>query len=224
MNIAALPGFRILLIITLIAQGVRSNSQNVISSMDATLDDVESFPGGEFAAVCQAHNKPCGIEKNSCVSESSKNARSPIHIRKTSLKNALNQATTLLPGHRWIVRDGVINLEPVMRRGPDLLSRRLDKVSLHGVSSEDAFYLVFKQAGIRTGGSAYVGGGPIFGSIDLDLSDITVRDAMNAITKADGQIVWQYCPDKPEQSLVSFNVSSWRKPPVPGKKLMEKNK
>lgn len=191
-----------------------NNASAADASLDAPLEDVSAFIGNEVVALCRAQNRPCGVEQEQRPQVGRPKSTTMIHLKKTTFRKALDQTVRLHPGNRWTVRDGVVNFEPLNRIGPDMLSRKLDKVSIHGVPSDEAFNLVLKQAGIRTSGSAYSGAGPMFANVDVELKSITVRDALNAIAKADGQICWWFSADKPEQSLASFSASTWRKPPA----------
>ena len=179
-------------------------------SLDAPIEDISAFAGGEVTALCRAQNRPCGIEEDPGSSTHAPKSVTKIRIRKTTLRKALDQSAKLHPGKRWVVRNGVVNFEPQYRKGVDLLSRKLDKVSIHGMRTDAAFYLVLKQAGITTSGSFYSGTGPVYGVIDVDMKNVTVRDALNAIAKADGKVVWHFAADKPEESRASFSISTWR--------------
>jgi hypothetical protein len=183
------------------------------SFLDTPIDNVTSFFGDEFSVLCKAQNRPCGVEERHCNEIRTETSATLTHMRKTTFRKALDQAVQSHNGYRWTVRDSVVNFEPVKRVGTDLLSRKLDKVSIHGVESSAAFRLVMKQAGISVNmaGTVYSGGGPpLFVPIDLELKDVTVREALNAIAKADGQVLWWYCSDKPEQTAADLGVMGWR--------------
>lgn len=179
-------------------------------SLDAPIEDISAFAGGEVVALCRAQNRPCGIEEDPSSLAHAPDSVTKIRMRKTTLRKALDQSAKLHPGKRWVVRNGVVNFEPQHRRGADLLSRKLDSVSILGMRTDAAFYLMLKQAGITTSGSFYSGTGPVYAVIDVDMKSVTVRDALNAIAKADGKVVWHFVADKPEESRASFSISTWR--------------
>ena len=58
---------------------------------------------------------------------------------------------------------------------------------------------------------AYSGRVMTFKRIDLDLRDATVRQALIAIAKADGQVLWTFCTDDPEKGTAGFFLYSWRR-------------
>jgi hypothetical protein len=104
----------------------------------------------------------------------------------------------------------VINVEPQTREGEDLLGRRVPRVSVRGVSTIRAALDVFDDAGIPV---SYQELGPRqrFGSIDLDLTDVTVREALNAIVKVDGDLVWLFAHSKRADSKGTFILFSVKK-------------
>jgi len=181
---------------------------SIDSSLDTPIDDFTSDVGNEFHTYCRAHNKPCGREEVRCGDFQILNAPK-IHLKKTTHRKVLDQIVQLHRGYKWVQRDGVLNLEPIHRKGQDLLARKIDHLSIHGSTTLKAFLLVFKAAGIRVGMS-YSGPPMAFAPIDTEFNNVTVRDALNAIAKADGQVVWFFCADKPEESAGSFSLSSWR--------------
>lgn len=108
-----------------------------------------------------------------------------------------------------MVRDGVINVEPIVRSKSGLLARKIGPLSFRDLSSNDAFHLALATAGIRTGGSFYSGPGPIYGAVDLELKKVTLREALNAIAQADGHVAWSLCVDEPERTINAFYVTTW---------------
>lgn len=181
-------------------------------SLDAPIDEFASMAGGasEFVTLCRMQNRPCGFEMERDTASQGSN-RKKIHLKNTTARKTLDQIATLHPGHQWSFRNGVLNFEPIHRRVPDMLARKLNKVSIHGVVSRAAFDLVFKQAGIQiTGTQVYSGaGGPWFAPVDLEMQNVTVRDALNAIAKADGHVVWLFSPSAQEKNSGGFIVEGW---------------
>ena len=100
-----------------------------------------------------------------------------------------------------------MNFEPKKRVGEDLLARKLEHVSIHGVSSFDAALSVFEQAKIEVGFTRH--GDPQYAHIDLELNNVSVREALNAIAKADGLAMWTFIP-YPEKNMGTLSMGSWR--------------
>lgn len=175
--------------------------------LDASIDEFVA-QGGELYKLCRKLNQPCG-EESAFGYKAWKNKKPELRLKKMSPRNILNEITQRHPGHQWIIQDGVLILEPLKRSNRDLLGKKLAKVSIHGKSSLEAALEVFRQAKI---GLHQTGMGcPLYAHIDLELKDVTVREALNAIVKADGQVMWQFIPTDVDKDRGSFTMSSWRK-------------
>lgn len=204
-----------LLKIALCALALQSSSVHAAASDDSALDaPVEKFEvqaGGEFHALCKnILRKPCGVEEVFGDAERRDKELPPLRLSKTSGRKILNTITERSPGSKWTVRNGVINFEP-KNLGDDPLSKKLDKVSIHGASSFQAVRMVLDQAKIRF---TYQVGRGRFGIVDLELENVTVREALNAIVNADGQVMWVFSRT-PGESRVKYKgtlmMPSWRK-------------
>lgn len=185
----------------------RSNAASTDSSLDTNVEIFSSTTGSEFVALCRKLNRPCG-EETRCHDPQDTRALK-IHLKKTTPKKALDQIVRMHPAYRWEIRDGVLNWEPAHRTHPDLLAELLDQISIHGVSARDAYFQVFKQAGIQVNWF-YSGPPPTYASIDLDMQHRTVREVLNAIAKIDGQHVWRFCSDEASGTTGSFTLSTWK--------------
>lgn len=171
-----------------------------------------SVRGDDIDDFCRIQNIPCGVEEIRC--NDIQPAYEPknqilVHFMKSTLREALNHILSQHPQYEWTKRNGVINLEPRKRVYPDFLSIRLPKLSIHGATTNKAMDIVFKQAGIET---TMMGPGHprIFVEINLDAVNITVRDALNAIAKMDGQVMWDFSPISNSMPEGCFYLSSWR--------------
>ena len=181
------------------------------SFLDARISTGTGLGGhfdSSFLRICRLADRPCGLELRTC--KGSRSISAPlIDVGGTTLRQALDRAVHPSSGYQWKVRDGVINVEPIVRSESGLMSRKVGPLSLHDLSSNDAFNLVLATAGIRTGGSFYSGPGPVYGAVDLELNKVTVREALNAIAKADGHVAWSLCVDRPERTINAFYVTTW---------------
>ena len=176
--------------------------------LDAPLDAGSEARGGyELFDSCRAMNRPCGQEQTG-DKEIAKRKHPTIKLKKTTPRKILDLIVGRYPSHRWVVQDGVLVLEPKRRKGEDILARRLDHVSIRDSLSLKAAFDVFRQAKIPGVGISMTGD-PRYACIDLELSNVTVRDALNAIAKADGQVMWSFVPRGPGENGPSIYLLSW---------------
>lgn len=165
-----------------------ANSQE--SFLDSPIDEFNLPSENEFVDLCTKLRKPCGIEVSDSKDLKAARKESPKKLIKTTPREILELHVRRLPRQHWLLTGGVINLAPKMRVGEDVLARTLDAISIHGTSSEKAAMTVMHQAGIQC---AYEPSGRSrYGVVDIELKNTTVRDALNAIAKADGQVIWYF--------------------------------
>jgi len=167
-----------------------------------------------FTNYCRTGNMVGGVEEAKC-SEIRDEKSSSLNAREATFRNFLNQTRKEHPTYAWSIKGGIVNLFPLKRNGPDLLGKKLEKVSINHISGFEAFFHVLDQAAIKAnpGGSGGYGAGvPAQKLISLELKDVTVRDALNAIAKADGHVVWWYCPTSSDKSEVMFDLDGWITP------------
>jgi len=167
-------------------------SSNAASPDEAFLDSpmasFDALEGREFSDLCHALKRPCGIEEASFGDVASKVKAPRARLQKITPRKILDRYIKRLPSYQWVYRNGVINVEPKKHDGEDVLSRKLGAVSISGITSFKAALDVFKQADIQV---AYQPQGRVrLAIIDLTLKDVTVREALNAIVKADGEAIW----------------------------------
>lgn len=180
--------------------------------LDAQLDEAHEIREGfELLDLCRLLNRPCGLEETH-LREFHRGKRGvKLSLKKTTPRKVLDLIAQHHPTHRAVVREGVVILEPRKRIGEDMLARRIDHVSIRDSLSLQAADDVLRQAGIMGGGISMTGD-PFYACIDLELSSITVRAALNAIAKADGQVMWSYAPRGPGSSGkdgARFYLFSW---------------
>lgn len=183
-------------------------------SLDAaTLAEFSATSGDELLMLCAKNNWACGIEEQSCFHLSSlRNTLNPttVHLKSVTPRQVLNHIARLYPGYRWKIRNGVVNLEPNNRTGSDLLSIRLSTVSIHGEISRVAFRKILQLAGIGVVNGFEQRQPQLYGVVDVELHDTTVRDALNAIARADGQVAWECGPYAAANSAACFSDTTWR--------------
>lgn len=180
------------------------------SALDTRLGDFKASSGRELVTLCKdTLKKPCGLEEAPGESIQQSKGLAPLHLSSASAREALDAIAARHPGYQWTSRGGVVDFEP-KKLEDDILSKKLDKVSLHGVSSFQAARRVLDQAKIPF---AYQPKGGRYATIDIDLTDVTVRDALNAIVTADGQVMWVFS-HSPKSGGPKFTgtltMPSWR--------------
>lgn len=211
----ARPGTRFLAIAVLtfllVSDGSAVNDAD--SLLDRSLNGFSAKNGEEFIVLCRTINAPCGVEYGASPTSPEGKEQGSLQLTKSTARAVLDSIAQRYPGHRWVTRDGVINLEPTSRDGEDVLARRLDTVSIHGASSFKAALDVLHQANIPTG-YQIMGRPPRYALIDLELKDVTLRDALNAIAKIDGHLVWVFRLSSPNGRWI-LSMPSWRKSGAP---------
>lgn len=179
-------------------------------SLDIPIAQFTARFGGEMLALCTKLNRPCGAELipgyRMKLREPQKQAK--LNRKKATANEILDAIVLRHPGHRWIMRDGILNFEPKAQKGEDLLARRVNHVSIRGKSSFHAFEIVLAQAGLRSG-AIYSGPPKLFALIDLELKNVTVREALNATVKADGQAMWIFEPSEGRSYVL--DLLPWRR-------------
>lgn len=165
-----------------------------------------------FVTLCKQQNMPCGVEETVCNdlhSQTEKNK--PRTLKETTVGKILAEIVRRHPGYRWMSRDDVLNLESTKRVAPDFLSTPLDKVSLNEIPSDRATDMIFRQANFpQPAGYGRTGPPQVFANVNIQLSNTTVRDALNAIAKADGKAIWRYCPKDINGWIPELQMITWR--------------
>jgi len=173
--------------------------------LDAKLPQVSADSGFEVFEVCRAARISCGIEEDVLH-------RIPQNkgiLKSTStLRSSLNAITSRYGHYHWVIRDNVVNIEPINRSGTDPLSATIDHIRIQGANSMSGATMVLRQAKIE----AYVNyfGRPKYAQVTIDLTNVTVREALNAIAKEDGQVTWFFRPANSPTGHAVFDLSTWR--------------
>lgn len=201
-----LQGFGVAILLATPLIGRAAPAENKF--LDASIESFE-VPAGlnPLSKLCPAINAACGAEVN--FDDLPEETTSQLVLTKTSPRKVLDEVVRRHPNYRWVVRDGVINLEPRIANADDYLSKKLDVVSIRGVSSLKAALDVLNQSGIPFGFQP-AGRQGKYARINLELKNASVREVLNAIAKLDGQLLWT-CSVSSERHWVTFQLNSWKK-------------
>lgn len=134
---------------------------------------------------------------------SGEDARFPDNGLILPLNEALESLTKRDPRYKWQIENGVVNLLPVQGEPPLLklyinqfkvkadLSRALDQLLALREVREGAARLGLRQNTM----TLLVGPSPIGGkssAIEVDVRNVNLREALNALVKAHGRAIWRY--------------------------------
>ena len=126
--------------------------------------------------------------------------------RDASLRGVLDSIVATDPRHTWEVKDDVINVFPSTGL-PPFFAVRISRFEISQVETpnEALFQLLaipeVRQAQISLGRHAVQGGVYVFcpgcprketKKISINLKDVTVQEALNAIARAHGSAVWRF--------------------------------
>lgn len=178
--------------------------------LDASLREFSASHESELWTLCRLISRPCGVEEGHFGDLAVSSSAAPLTLSKTTPRKVLDAIVERHPGYQWALRDGVINLEPKTRDGEDVLARKLAVAAIRGDSSFKAALDILHLADIPAG--YQLQGRGRFGRISLELTNVTVREALNAIAKADGQVMWFLTVSQTGRTLY---MPSWRKSGIP---------
>lgn len=112
------------------------------------------------------------------------------------------------PRYEWVEHDGVVNVFPKskLHKGRSPLDKRIETFEAADEWSNIAAWKLLKMAGVPlvSGQDAYISGS---GKVSVSLSGVSVRDALNAIVKADGKAMWLFKP-RPDGGYIIY-VFGW---------------
>jgi hypothetical protein len=170
---------------------VSSEASPVIdeTSLDKPLFQFENWrgPGKELHVLCEENlGWPCGLEESRENGKLKDAGTGPMRLGRTTPRRVLSRIMRRYPGHRWVIRNGVLNVEPQKSDRTNPLDKEIKELSFKRTSSIEAAMTVLHWADITF---ECKGDNP-YGFVDLELRNITARDALNAIVKADGQAMW----------------------------------
>lgn len=174
--------------VEMVAQQKAETNPELITTRDAFVRSLTSarVPGG-FAG-----RSNCGSEEN----------RLQLEVLALPLPESQNRITRTDPRYRWQSEQGVINLIPTAGE-PDVLKIRIREFRVKNTQSLD---LILEQLlalpevkadligrrvnqGLRFGGLSSPNRGQ---QLRVSVRDATLREALNALSRAHGRAVWSY--------------------------------
>lgn len=182
----------------------------------------------KISMICQEARIPCGLEEapddpvHGIEESYDHEERLPsIPDPHATVRQLLDVILAKHPHYRWEFQDGFLLIRPKpgkehRRLWKALLSRRLDRFRY---SNEPAAGLLF-DACLKTGVMKMPGPReiqafgtlPKTGRVSVDLENVTVREALAAIARADGQLGWKFAYD-PGAKGFALRVVTWERAP-----------
>ena len=180
--------------------------------LDAPLKHAVIEGHDEFTNLCRTLETGCGIE-SVFVNKTGRDPE-PQGLPKDLLTGStpraiLDRYVLLKPSLRWIYQNGVINLAPAKTPDDDFFTVKLASVSLQSVSAFFAIGEILHKGGVMFSFQA-MGRPQVYKLIDLELENVTVREALNAVAKADPQSIWLIWHTHGAHRA-GYTTYSWRK-------------
>lgn len=166
------------------------------SDLDKPLTDFATGDHGDFVAVCRALHAGCGVEVIDGV-ESLASRNSPLPRSGRTARGILDEYQAGRPHDAWSLENGVLNLRPATAPTPDWLSKKIRAVKFRKTDGYEAALTLLYMTGASLG--VRMRKPPTLKPVDLSLKNVTVRQALNALAKADGEFVWIVVHAKPDQ-------------------------
>lgn len=173
------------------------------ADLDEPLTSFVTDQQGDFVAVCRALHTGCGVEVVDGV-ESLAASNSPLPRANRTARQILDEYVGMRPHDEWALVDGVLNLRPAMRPSPDWLSKKTGTLALRKMDGFQAALELLRRSGARL--ALYPSQAP-FKPVDRTFKDVTIRQGLNAIAKADGELVWVVVHSKGGARLVLRGIS-----------------
>ena len=175
--------------------------------LDNEIGTFEAPAGSELIYLCRKLTIPCGYEE-SAGHRIEHHRGQDLRLTRTSPRKVLEAITKRYSAYLWTVEDGVLILEPKKREGEDILATKIDRFSVTDtISVQAAALLSFHVKWVLRFSE---GSGMRFDCIDLALSNVTLRQALGAIAKADGQAAWIVSYDQGLRPRQHVQIMPWR--------------
>lgn len=148
-----------------------------------------------FLDLCFEARVPCGFEK-----KPPEIAQPPVRqdvrtqLKGKTVKEILDFLVAgPMKGYAWRVSDGVLEMLPedvMVRRRSSVLNKRIPSVDIENVEVLAAAEQICETAGIAKAIAArplQTASFPVYGKVSVHLKDVTAREVLNALVRADGK-------------------------------------
>ena len=169
-----------------------SQAFTVGSKLDTPIPIHTSTPGESPTDIPLLFGIPCGVEELG-ADPIDKIKVSQLGISSATARELLDLSSRANPRYEWHFSDGMVHIGPrhLPRGLVNPLDRTVPSFKADNELSFRASVRLLRQAGIKFG-TGWVGGNPRYSKVSVDLSAVSVREALNAIAKADGRVAWDF--------------------------------
>ena len=177
---------------------------------NSMVGDFEASEGREFMEICKRLNMPGVLEYND-VDRMEISWDAPHFITKGKRAHELLDAIVdRYPTFEWDFKNGVLVMRPkhAPKDREDILARKID------LSITDSTGLVAAKAVLRAGRIStehYEFMGALFKKVSINFQQVTVREALQAIARLEGQAAWRISVRNDPDGAVVLSYYSWRK-------------
>jgi len=198
----------IALVVFVLIAGARSAHTGDTDALATKISWFAPQGGYEFGDLCHRARIPCGFE---ALAAPGPVIRKGITGRDQTVQTLLDKLVAgPLKDYIWRMNDGVAELLPRRADGQKStspLDTRIAAVDFENEYDWRAAEQICEKAGVARHTSHSFGGVTGHGKISVHLRDVTIREALDAIVRKDGQSMWVFYP---YQKTHIIYLQSWR--------------
>lgn len=173
-----------------------------------------SYSSLEFVSLCKLAKVPCGIELTRSREPGEIKVVQNLGMPNVLVKSVLEKLVQgPWKGYAWAVNDGVLDIGPLdflSHRKQSPLDKRLSYVDLTDVKAAIAIEELCERAGVASRSKNFEMLASYTGNVSLHLRNVTVREALDAVVRAEGGCLWLI---EPLQGAPRVTVYSFESPP-----------
>lgn len=214
-----------------VQQRLAATQQN--SLLDRTILDSEAMMSIEFepwprkiTVICRTAGVPCGLEESpedpvhGIDNSYGHQERLGLPDAKMTVRQVLDAVLGKHPHYRWEFVDGVLLVTPkpgkeYRRFWKPVLSRRLRQFKYSDTPAGSLLFQACLDAGVmkaldprKMPAVQLLKPLPPTGRISVNLENVSVREAMAAVARADGQMGWKFAYD-PSEKAYALRIMTW---------------